>query len=542
VATYSHLMFRDEARAKLLRGANALADAVRPTLGPESHSVLLEKKFGSPQVCDDGVTIAKRVNLPDPEENLGARLLRDAATATGDAVGDGTTTAALLAAAMVSEGMRNVVAGTSAAAIQRGLNRGLEVAVDALASIARPVKDTTDTTHVATVSAHGDRAVGELVAQAVEMVGGDGVVDVQDAKSTETRLELVEGMQFDRGFLSPYFVTDPEQMRVELDDPLILLYEKKVASMAPVLPLLETVLEQGKPLLVIAENIEGEALATLVVNRIRGVLPAAAVKAPGFGERRKAMLQDIAIVTGARVISDELGDKLENVKIDDLGTAQRVVIDQDSTTIIGGAGDSKIVEGRTAEIRLQIENTTSDWDREKLEERLAKLSGGVAIIQVGAMSEVELARRRELFDDAINSTKAAMAEGIVPGGGSALLRTADAVEAAAVDATGGERVGIEVLAKALEEPSRQLARNAGVDEGVVIERVRNETGFYGFDAATKSYGDLESLGIIDAAKVVRVAMSNAVSIAATLLLTEVTLTDVDEPDANQMPQMMPEMM
>lgn len=541
MATYSQLMFRDEARAKLVRGACALADAVRPTLGPEAHSVLLEKKFGSPEVCDDGVTIAKRVNLKDPEENLGARLLRDAATETGDEVGDGTTSATLLAAAIVTEGMRNVVAGTSAAAIRRGLEHGLALAVGSLAEIARPVKDATDTVKIATVSAHGDRSVGELVSQAVEMVGGEGVIDVQDARSTETHLEVVEGMQFDRGFLSPYFVTEPEKMRVELDEPMILIYEKKISSMAPLMPLLESVLEQSKPLMVIAENVDGEALATLVVNNIRGVLTAAAVKAPGFGERRKATLQDMAVMTGGRVISDDLGDKLENVQPEDMGTARRVVIDQDSTTIIGGGGEPGAVEGRAAELRLQIENTTSDWDREKLEERLAKLSDGVAIIHVGAVSEVELARRKELFDDAISSTKAAMAEGIVPGGGTALLRTSAAVQAGSEHLTAAEAVGLEILMRALEEPCRQLARNAGVDEGVVLERIRNESGFFGLDVATLEYGDLEALGIIDPAKVVRVALTNAVSVAATLLLTEATLTDIDDPEPAPGP-MMPDMM
>ena len=541
MSSHSRLTFSDEARTKLLHGVTALADAVRPTLGPEAHSVLLEKKFGSPQVCDDGVTIAKRVTLPDPEEDLGARLLRDAAVATGDAVGDGTTTSTLLAHAIVVEGMRNVVAGTSASGIRRGLERGLEVAIEALAAESRPVGGKGDAADVATVSAHGDRRIGDLVAEAVELVGGDGVVDVQDARSTETSLEVVEGMQFDKGFLSPYFVTDAEQMRVELDDPVILLHEKKISSMAPLLPLLESVLQQSKPLVVIAETVEGEALATLVVNRIRGVLAAAAVKAPGFGERRRAMLEDMAIITGGRVVSEELGDKLENIQIEDLGTAQRVVIDKDSTTIIGGGGDASAVDGRKAELRLQIENTSSDWDREKLEERLAKLSDGVAIIHVGAVSEVELARRKELFDDAISSTKAAVAEGIVPGGGAALLRIVPAVLGEAEKLDGAERVGAETLARALEEPIRQLARNASVDEGVVLERVQTAAGFHGFDASTRTYGDLEALGIIDAAKVVRVALSNAVSVAATLLLTEATLTDIEDEPASPVPPM-PDMM
>ncbi len=541
MSSYSHILFRDEARSRLLAGVCALADAVRPTLGPEAHAVVLEKKYGAPIVCDDGVTIAKRVVLRDPEENLGAQLLRGAAAATGDAVGDGTTTSTLLAQAIAVEGMRNVVAGTSAAAIKRGLERGLEVAVARLADIARPVRDRTDTTHVAAVSAHGDRAIGELVAEAVEVVGGDGVVDVQDARSTETSLEVVEGMQFDHGFLSPYFVTDTESMRVELDNPVILLHDKKISAMTAMVPLLEQILGDHRPFVIIAETVEGEALATLVVNKIRGVLAAAAVKAPGFGDRRKAMLEDIAVITGGRVISEELGDKLENVRIADLGTAGRVVIDKDSTTIIGGGGAPAAVEARVKELRAQIDDTTSDWDREKLEERLAKLAGGVAIIHVGAISEVELARRKELFDDAISSTKAAMAEGIVPGGGAALLRMAETIETTAEKAEGGERIGLEVLARALEEPCRQLARNSGVDEGVVLDRIRAGTGFFGFDATSRSYGDLESLGIIDAAKVVRIALENAVSVAGTLLLTEVTLTDVEEP-APATPMAMPDMM
>ena len=481
MASHSQLVFRDEARGKLLKGATILADAVRPTLGPEAHSVLLEQRFGSPVVCDDGVTIAKRVQLADPEENLGARAIRDAATATGDQVGDGTTTAMLLAHAILAEGLRNVVAGTSAAGIRRGLEQGLAVAIDGLSSISRPVKDTRDSAHVATVSAHGDAEIGSLVAEAVELVGPDGVVDVQDARSIETSLESVEGMQFDRGFLSPYFVTDPDQMRAELDNPLILLVDRKISSMAPVLPLLDAVLQQSRPLLVIAETIEGEALTTLVVNKVRGVLNSVAVKAPGFGERRKATLGDIAIITGGRVLSDELGDKLEEVNMDDLGSARRVIVDKDSTTIIGGEGAPEAVEARKKEIRIQIEATTSDWDREKLDERLAQLSGGVAIIHVGAVSEVELARRKEVFDDAINSTKAAMAEGIVSGGGAAMLRLQPMLLTAAGEAEGAERVGIQVLSHALEEPCRQLARNSGLDEGVVINRIRQEAGFFGLD-------------------------------------------------------------
>ncbi len=539
--SYSHLAYRDNARSQLLSGASQLADAMRPTLGPEARSVLLERKYGSPLVCDDGVTIAKRVKLKDPEEGLGAQMLRDAAIATGDAVGDGTTTSALLAYSILAEGMRNVVAGTSGAGIRRGLETGLSAAVEALNGLARPVKDTTDTAHVATVSAHGDTDIGQLVADAVELVGGEGIVDVEDARSTETSLEAVEGMQFDKGFLSPYFVTHPDKMRVELDDPLILLHDKKISSMTPLMPLLETMLQQSRPLLVIAESVEGEALATLVVNKIRGVLSAAAVKAPGFGERRRATMQDIAVLSGGRLISEDIGDKLESIQIKDLGSARRVVIDKDATTLIDGAGDPIAVEARRDEIRTEIGSTTSDWDREKLEERLARLSGGVAIVHVGAVSEVGLARRRELFDDAINSTKAAMAEGVVPGGGAALIRVIPAVQTEAAKASGPERVGMEILIHALEEPTRQLARNAGVDEGVVVARIHAESGFAGFDASTREYGDLDELGIIDAAKVVRVALTNAVEVAGIMMLTEVMLTDIEEPESSAMPAM-PEVM
>ncbi|MDH4147143.1 MAG: chaperonin GroEL [Acidimicrobiia bacterium] len=530
MASHAQLLFRDEARAKLVSGATKLAEALRPTLGPESHSVLLEKRFGSPTVCDDGMTIAKRVELADPEENLGARMMRDAAVKTGDLVGDGTTTSTILAHAVLTEGMRNVVAGTSAIGIRRGLGLGLRAAIEALAANARPVKDRADTAHVAAVSAHGDRQIGDLVADAFEKVGEEGVITVEQAQGTETTLEFVEGMQFDKGYLSPYFVNRPEQMRAELDDPLILIHEKKITTMQPLVPVLESVLQQGRPLVIIAEAVEAEALATLVVNKLRGVLEVVAVKAPGFGDRRRAMLEDIAVLTGGHLVSEELGEKLEHTSAAQLGRAHRVVVDKDSTTIVGGGGAPAEVEARRREIRDQIEASTSDWDREKLQERLAKLSGGVAIIRAGAVSEVELARSRESFDDAISAARAAIAEGIVPGGGTALLRVAAAVEAAAAAApAGAERIGVEVLRRALEAPIRQLARNCGVDEGVVVDRVAAGEGFFGFDAATRTYGDLDAAGIIDPVKVVRVALENAVSVAGTLLLTDVTLTDVEEP-------------
>ena len=526
--SHTELLFRDEARAKLLKGTAALADALRGTLGPESRSVLLERKWGTPEVCDDGVTIAKRIVLKDPVENLGARLLRDAAVQTGDAVGDGTTTSTLLAHAMFSEGVRNLVVGTSAVGIKRGLKRGLAVAVRELASISRPIRSKEDTAHVATVSAHDDAMIGNLVADAIDKVGSDGVVEVEEARGTETALEVVEGMQLDKGYLSPYFVTDTEAMEVVLDHPVILLIDRKLSVMNEMLPLLEEVVKAGRSMLVIAETVEGEALATLVVNKVRGMLTAAAVKAPGFGERRRAILEDMAVLTGGRVISEELGLKLETVALADLGQAERVVIDKDTTTIIGGGGTPTAVADRCNDLRKQIKESTSDWDREKLEERLAKLSGGVAVIRVGAVSEAEMKRLKEAFDDAINSAKAAVAEGIVPGGGVALLRTISAVEAEAATCEGAERVGVQILRLALEVPARQIAANAGVDPGPVVEKSRNGSGFFGFDARDRTFADLDRLGIVDPTKVVRCALENAVEVAGVLLLAEATLVDVDE--------------
>ena len=525
---YTEILFRDDARAKLLAGASTLADAVRGTLGPESRSVLLEKKWGMPIVCDDGVTIAKQVTLRDPAQNLGAQLLRDAAVQTGDAVGDGTTTSTLIAHAMFTEGLRNVVVGTSAVGIRRGMQHALSTAVSALHAMSRPVKDRNDTAQVATVSAHNDPQIGQLVAEAVEKVGSEGVVEVEEARGTETTLEVVEGMQLDKGFLSPYFVTDPERMEATLDRPLILLVDRKISAMADILPILEEVAKAGRSVLFIAETVEGEALATLVVNKLRGALSAAAIKAPGFGERRRAMLEDIAVLTRGHLISEDLGTKLDSVTLADLGEAQRVVITKDSTTIIGGMGDASAVADRCNELRRQIKDTTSQYDKEKLQERLAKLAGGVALIRVGAVSEAELKRLKEAFDDAISSTKAAVAEGIVPGGGAALVRTIDALEAEEEKATGAERVGIHIVRLAVEVPGRTIARNAGVDDGPVIERLRNGTGFYGFDARTKTFGDLDALGIIDPTKVVRVALENAVSVASILLLAEATMTEVEE--------------
>ncbi len=490
--------------------------------------MLLERKWGTPEVCDDGVTIAKRIVLKDPVENLGARLLRDAAVQTGDAVGDGTTTSTLLAHAMFSEGVRNLVVGTSAVGIKRGLKRGLAVAVRELASISRPIRSKEDTAHVATVSAHDDAMIGNLVADAIDKVGSDGVVEVEEARGTETALEVVEGMQLDKGYLSPYFVTDTEAMEVVLDHPVLLLIDRKLTVMNEMLPLLEEVVKAGRSMLVIAETVEGEALVTLVVNKVRGMLTAAAVKASGFGERRRAILEDMAVLTGGRVISEELGLKLETVALADLGQAERVVIDKDTTTIIGGGGTPTAVADRCNDLRKQIKESTSDWDREKLEERLAKLSGGVAVIRVGAVSEAEMKRLKEAFGDAINSAKAAVAEGIVPGGGVALLRTISAVEAEAATCEGAKRVGVQILRLALEVPARQIAANAGVDPGPVVEKSRNGSGFFGFDARDRTFADLDRLGIVDPTKVVRCALENAVEVAGVLLLAEATLVDVDE--------------
>ena len=528
---HKQLIFRAAAREKVLRGATALADAVRVTLGPKSKCVLIEKKWGQPLVCNDGVTIAKEVDLKDPEENLGAQVLREAAARTGDAVGDGTTTATLLAHAIYADGLRNVAAGASAIDLKRGLDRGLAVAVEALRKLSRPVKSKREKAQVAAISAHNEAAIGDMVADAVEKVGPDGAITVEEAKGTETALEVVGGMQFDRGYLSPYFITDAAKMEAVLDHPFILLHEKRITNLKDLLPLLEQVAKLGRALLVVAEDIEGEALATLVVNKIRGTLACLGVKAPGFGDRRKAMLEDMAILTGGRVIAEEIGVKLEHVGVDDLGQADRVVADREDTTIIGGAGAKAAITGRCDELRKQIKDATSDYDREKLEERLAKLAGGVAVIRVGAPSETELKSRKEAFDDAISATKAAIAEGVVPGGGLALLRSIEPLEREAAKAEGDERTGMLILRRALETPTRQIAENSAVDGGVVVERMRAGTGNYGFDAAKKEYVDLAEAGIIDPTKVVRIALENAVSVAGVLLLTEATLTEIPEPKA-----------
>jgi chaperonin GroEL len=530
---YKQLLFREDAREKIVRGAAALADAVRVTLGPKSKCVLIGKKWGRPLVCNDGVTIAKEIEIKDPEENLGAQMLREAAERTGDVVGDGTTTASILAFSILSEGVRNVAAGASAIDLKRGIDAGVRAAVDAVRAISRPVESMKERAQVATISAHNDSSIGKLVAEAMERVGSEGATSVEEAKGMETSMEVVEGMQFDRGFLSPYFITNSEKMETVLDDPLILLYEKKISNIKDLLPLLELTVKMHQPLVIVAEDVEQDALATLVVNRLRGALSCVAVKAPAFGDRRKAMMQDIAILTGGQFIAEELGLKLENVGIDSLGRAKRVIVDKDNTTIIGGAGDKKAIDGRAAEIRKLIADTTSDYDREKLQERLAKLTGGVAVIRVGAPSEAELKSRKEAIDDAISATKAAMAEGIVPGGGLALLRAIPAVETAASEFTGDQHTGVMIVKKALEAPARQIAENSAVDAGVVVEKMRSGTGNFGFDAARCEYVDLVEAGIIDPTKVVRVALENAASVAGTLLLAEATMTEVEEPKSER---------
>ncbi len=526
---HKQVLFRSDAREKILKGVNALADAVRVTLGPKSKSVLIEKKFGAPIVCNDGVTIAKEMDLADPVENLGAQMIRQAAERTGDAVGDGTSTATLLAQAIFADGVRNVVAGASAVDLKRGLDRGVRIAVESLRALSRPVRTRREKAQIAAISAHNDEAIGELVADAMEKVGGDGVITVEESKTTETQLEVVEGLQFDRGYQSPYFVTDPEKMEAVLEDARVLLSDRKIGVMKDLLPILEQVSRSGESILIVAEDVEGEALATLVVNKIRGALKCVAVKAPGFGDRRKAMLEDIAILTGGQVVTEELGIKFESLELKELGRAKRVVVDKDNTTIIGGEGDKKAIEGRKQQIRQQIDKTTSDYDKEKLQERLAKLSGGVAVIRVGAPSEAEMKSKKEALEDAISATKAAVAEGIVPGGGLALLRAIDAVDGEEARSEGDERTGLQILRRALEAPTRQFAENSAVDGGVVVNEMRKGTGTQGFDAARKRYVDLVEAGIIDPTKVVRVALENAVSVASVLLLTEATLTEIPEP-------------
>ncbi|WP_256822259.1 MULTISPECIES: chaperonin GroEL [unclassified Pseudomonas] len=532
---HSKIVFRAAAREKILSGATQLADAVRVTLGPKSKSVLMQNKWGNPTVCNDGVTIAKRIDLQDPEENLGAQMLRQAAERTGDAVGDGTSTSTVLAHAILADGIRNVVAGASAIDLKRGLDRGLLLVVESLAAQSRPVSTPKEKAQVATLSAHNDAVIGQLVADALEKVGVEGVVSVEESKTTETVVEVMEGMRFDRGYVSPYFVTDTEKMQVELDDACLLLCDHKIGILKDLLPLLEQVAKSGQPLVLIADDIEGEALTTLVVNHIRGVLKAVAIKAPGFGDRRKDMLQDMAVLTGATVVSNELGISLEQVDLQQLGRAHRVVVSKDSTSLIGGAGTRAAIDARLQQIRGQMAATTSDYDREKLQERLARLSGGVAVIRVGAPSEAEMKARKDALDDAISATRAAITEGIVPGGGLALLKAVPLIAAEETRQEGDVRTGLQILRRALEAPARRIAENSAVDAGVVVARMLAEPGNIGFDASANTYVDMYEAGIIDPTKVVRIALENAVSVASILLLTEATITDIPEKEPPAQP-------
>ncbi|HEX7335585.1 MAG TPA: chaperonin GroEL, partial [Gemmatimonadales bacterium] len=521
------LLFNTDARSRLKRGVDQLAEAVKVTLGPKGRNVVIDKKFGSPTVTKDGVTVAKEVELSDPIENMGAQMVKEVATKTSDLAGDGTTTATVLAQAIFREGLKNVTAGANPMELKRGIDRAVEAVVEQLKALSQPTAGKKEIAQVGTISANNDKEIGNLIAEAMEKVGKDGVITVEEARGLETTLETVEGMQFDRGYLSPYFVTDPEKMEAVLEDPYILIHDKKIAAMKELLPLLEKSAQSGKPLLIIAEDVEGEALATLVVNKLRGTLKVAAVKAPGFGDRRKEMLRDIAVLTGGQVISEELGFKLENATLNDMGRAKRVVVDKDNTTVVDGRGKPADIQGRIAEIRSAIEKSTSDYDREKLQERLAKLSGGVAVINVGAATETELKEKKARVEDALHATRAAVEEGIVPGGGVALLRAQSALEK--VKGTEDERVGVEIVRRALEEPIRMIAQNAGAEGSIVVARVKeSKDKNFGYNAATDTYEDLVKAGVIDPTKVTRTALQNASSIAGLLLTTEAVVVEKKE--------------
>ena len=530
------LKFNEDARASLLKGINIMAEAVKATLGPKGRNVVIDKKFGSPTITKDGVTVAKEIELKDPYEDMGAQMLKEVASKTSDIAGDGTTTATVLAQAIFREGLRNVTAGANPMGLKRGVEAAVGAVTEELKKLSKSTKDKKEIAQVATIASNNDKTIGNLIAEAMEKVGKDGVITVEESKSADTVLDVVEGMQFDRGYLSPYFVTDAERMECVLEDALILIHEKKISVMKDMLPLLEQVARAGKPLLIIAEDVEGEALATLVVNKLRGTLHTCAVKAPGFGDRRKAMLEDIAILTGGKAITEDLGIKLENIKLEDLGRAKKVVVDKDNTTIVEGAGKASTIEGRIKQIRAQIEETTSDYDREKLQERLAKLAGGVAVIKVGAATETAMKEKKARVEDALNATRAAVEEGIVPGGGVALLRASKAIDRLKVE--GDEKVGAQIVKRALEEPIRQIVENAGLEGSVVVEKVKAETvATRGFDAETMEFVDMLQAGIIDPAKVERVALENAASIASLLLTTEALVTDIPEEkkDAPPMP-------
>ncbi|MFQ5801908.1 MAG: chaperonin GroEL [Candidatus Methylomirabilales bacterium] len=529
------IKYNEEARRLTLRGVDQLANAVKVTLGPKGRNVVLDKKWGAPTITKDGVTVAKEIELKDPFENMGAQMVKEVASKTSDVAGDGTTTATVLAQAIYREGQKNVTAGANPMALKRGVEKAVEVVVSELKKNSTTTKGKKEISQVATISANNDSTIGNLIAESMEKVGKDGVITVEEAKGMETTLEVVEGMQFDRGYLSPYFVTDPERMESVVENPFLLICEKKISNMRDLLPVLEQIAKMGKPLVIIAEDVEGEALATLVVNKLRGTLNAAAVKAPGFGDRRKEMLKDIAVLTAGEVISEELGIKLENIRLDDLGKCKKVVIDKENTTIIEGGGDSKAIEGRIKQIRAQIEETTSDYDKEKLQERLAKLAGGVAVIKVGAATEVEMKEKKARVEDALNATRAAVEEGIVTGGGVAYLRTLNTLDALKLD--GDEKIGESIVRRALEEPIRQIAENAGAEGSIVVQRVLEKAGSFGYNAETDTYEDLMETGIIDPTKVTRIALQNAASIAALMVTTEALVSEI--PEKKETPAMPP---
>jgi len=530
------LLFKDEGRRKILSGVEQLAAAVKVTLGPKGRNVILDKKFGSPTITKDGVTVAKEIDLEDAFENMGAQMVKEVAEKTSDIAGDGTTTATVLAESIYREGLKNVTAGANPMALKRGIEKAVEKVVEELKKLSTPIKDKKEIAQVATIAANGDTIIGELIADAMDKVGKDGVITVEEAKSTATTLEVVEGMQFDQGYLSPYFVTDAERMEVLLEDPYILIHEKKISTLKDLLPLLEKVARAGKPLLILAEEVDGEALATLVVNKIRGTLTTCAVKAPGYGDRRKAMLEDIAILTGGKALTEDLGVKLENVDIDDLGRAKRVKVDKENTTIVEGAGKTVAINGRVAQIKKQIEDNDSDYDKEKLQERLAKLSGGVAVINVGAATETEMKEKKARVEDALHATRAATQEGIVPGGGVAFLRTISGLDKLKLE--GDEKIGVDIVRRALEEPIRQLVENAGLEGPIVVQKVKEGKTNFGYDVSQDSYVDMIAAGIIDPTKVTRSALQNASSIASLLLTTEAMITDKPEKD-DKMPAMPP---
>ncbi|MBI3996464.1 MAG: chaperonin GroEL [Candidatus Omnitrophica bacterium] len=527
------LLFDEDARRRMYHGVKTLAEAVKVTLGPRGRNVVLEKKFGSPTITKDGVTVAKEIDLEDPYENLGAQLVKEVAEKTSDNAGDGTTTATVLADAIFREGLKNVTAGANPMALKRGIEKAVAEVTEQLKKFSKQVKDKKEIAQVATIAANYDTTVGELIADAMEKVGKDGVITVEEAKSMQTTLDLVEGMQFDQGYLSPYFVTDTERMETALEEPYILIYEKKISAMKDLLPLLEKIAKAGRPIVLIAEDVEGEALATLVVNKLRGTLQCAAIKAPGYGDRRKAMLEDIAIITGGRALTEDLGIKMENIQLEDLGRAKRVKIDKENTTIIEGAGKTSAINGRIAQLKAQIAESDSDYDKEKLQERLAKLSGGVAQINVGAATETEMKEKKARVEDALHATKAARDEGIVPGGGVALIRCLPALEKLKLH--GDEQIGVDIIRRSLEEPARMIAQNAGQEGSVVVQRIKEEKTNVGFNAETLEYTDMITAGIIDPTKVVRTALQNAASISSLLITTEALITDLPEKDKDKAP-------